>query len=584
MKTPIMKVCVLTVTALMAGISASFAQSIWTGADGSDWSNTLNWEGATLPGNGANIYFGAADSYTVDRDIPTDTNRPFQIIFTGDADAYTFEGNRISLNGTTAQQVVNYSGKTQTFTSGLQFGHWNSSIDTANGDIVVEQGIVGASLYTPVKRGIGTLTIYGADGVNAEGILRIYGGTLILDGYVQNFGGESQVIATPDNNLAIEIVGENSGTTTLTKTKLNLQAGSGAAAQIRLNANGGDGIQLSFTEEASALTRFAPATLNVDISSHAANSVSFASVDTSGATALTAGIFRWATVTDAVGTGFATMSGANFVRNTTTTLLTGGDATNTGTNYHVGDGTTTLSANRSTGSLTIHAGSGGTITGGNLTTGGLLVREGTGNYTIDSNLLPLTNSSQLYIHQYSTDGSLTLNGLIHNASTGVLTKAGPGTLVVGSSGEVRQSGITYVSGGRFVLDGKILRSTGVRVFDKATLAGGGEIGTEAPSAVTIYAGGTLEGDTSGALDITGTLDMESYSNFAMTLDYEGADYVTVSGMVAIDGDVDLKLSLAAAPVIDQIVLLLESDVSLAGTFATINGEVFGAGWNLLAGV
>lgn len=106
-------------------IAGMFAQAhavdgIWSGA-GSDnnWSTPENWVGNVVPAAGSVILFGAADSYSVNRDL-TSANRPNQIIFNEDAGAYVFSGNRLELtSGDNA--VINQSGTTQTFASGLEF-------------------------------------------------------------------------------------------------------------------------------------------------------------------------------------------------------------------------------------------------------------------------------------------------------------------------------------------------------------------------------------------------------------------------------------------------------------------------------
>lgn len=576
MNTNIMKSIALVALSLVFAGPATFAQSsTWSGGgSNSEWLNVDNWVGGVAPIATDIAYFGEGSAYTVNRDSTSTSAN--QLIFTQNAGVYTFTGNAPFRLAGTGLQVANYSSETQTFSAGLFFGTANSVINAAKGDIVVENGIHGGSNRVPSKHGIGTLTINGTSDVGLQ--FSLHAGAVVLDAAASQTFGTTTVAFQSANTLSLEITGAASGVTTVTRGALTVQAGGGVATQVRLNSNGGDEVALVFNAGTNALSRFAPSTLNVDLSSHAGNSVSFASVNPSTATAMTAGIFRWGTVTDTVGTGLATMSGTNFVRNTTTTLFTGADATVNTTNYHVGNGATTLSASRSTGSLTIHAEDGGTLSGAfDFQTGALLVQEGTKDYAINSNFLSPSNGTLLHIHQYSTDGTLVLNGDIYNEKgSGVLIKSGPGAVEVSSSGRLRTTGITHVQGGALLVNGEIERSSEVRVFHTATLEGAGSLGTVAASAVRIYGGGTLAGGTAGALAINGTLALDSYSNFAMTLNYAATDYVDVSGVVTLQDEVNLVLTLAAAPVLDLSVVLLEGS-AITGTFGSINGSQFGPG-------
>lgn len=569
---------VLGALCVMVALQSASAQPYrWTGSGANtNWSTPENWEGNAVPPSLSTLLFGVADSYTVNRDIGTSFSPlPNQMIFEADAEAYTFTGNRIRL-ANAGLQVVNLSGETQTFSSGLEMGNAAGIINTANGDIVVEGGISGGNNRVPQKHGIGTLSIRGVSNVQLQN--SIYAGTLSLDENAQSFGGVNNISFSPDNTAVYEINGATSGVTTVNKTVLTLNTGLGAGIGIRLNANGGDGVQLVFGGGTSALTWFGASgrgnTFHVDLSTSAGNGVSFASLNSNAALSAS-GIWGWATVKDTTATGFGTLVGGDMVRNTTSTAFDGSVVTDTATNYHVA-GSATLTANRSVGSLTIQSPSGGEMAGSFiLTTGGLLMQEGAADYMVSSSIWG--TSDRLYLHQYSTAGSLILSGAIQrDTPAGYVVKAGPGTVVVTEDGRLLQQGVTGIQGGRFVLDGQIEKSSEVNVYDGATLEGSGSIGTLSPSAVRIFGGGILAAETGGALDITGTLTLDAYAEYSMTLDYLGADFLEASSTITLNDAVNLSLVLAGEPILSEKVYLMKGS-DIVGNFATINGEAFGPG-------
>jgi len=550
---------------------AQAATLTWTGAEDSSWQNPNNWSSGVVPVAEDILYFGQTDQYLVNRNA---TTRPNQLIFSRDAGSYTFTGNTVDLTGTvpTVPTLVNYSYSTQVFDNGVGFYTANSVIDTARGDIVINGGIHGGNNRVPIKDGIGTLTINGSSNVTLA--VRIYAGTLVLDEYAGSYGSTT-ITFSPKNNSGLVIKGPSSGSVLIEKTNLTLNAAnttggpSGQAFFIRLDANGGDGVHLAFTGTFSPLSYNTGNTFHVDLSTSEGNRLTFASVTNNGALS-SSGILPWATVKDGSGIGFATYSDVDFVRNAALIEFNGGSATTSSSNYYL-DGSTVATANRALGSLTLKGEAGGSITGsGAITTGGILLEEGTGDYTV-SNHVYTTSSGRLYIHQYSEDGRLVFTGTVQNSETsGFLAKAGPGTVEIASTGVVTHQSNTYIQGGRFVVNGVVQQSAEIRVFDKATLEGGGSIGTLKPSSVRIFGGGTLAGTSHEALDITGTVTFDAYSHFAFTLDYTGSDFLSVSESITIDADVNLKLALAGNVELNDSILLMESGL-ISGQFTSVNG-------------
>ncbi len=233
------------------------------------------------------------------------------------------------------------------------------------------------------------------------------------------------------------------------------------------------------------------------------------------------------------------------------------------------------------------------------------MEQGTGNYTIDMRWTPVSAShSTRYIHQYSTDGTLTFNyGLTRGGANNTphLVKTGPGTVIFvegGATQALNHIGQTEIQGGRFVLNSVMGSTNYLRVRgEDSVLSGKGSIGGADVSgsprytAVQIFDGGTLEGDrhTEKALDITGSLLFLEDGNYQMALHANPQyDPLTVQGtttgsnptaaLVTLAGN--LELALEYAPVQNEWIVLLRTNGGINGTFDTINGNAFISG-NLL---
>lgn len=572
MKTNTMKKLAFAAFGLAVTSATSMAADYTWQGNGGDWSAGSNWQGDAAPtGAGHTLLFAGADQTSNNNDQLTSVSG---ITFDAEAGEFILTGTALTLDG----NITNNSTKEQTINLGLALnGHRIFNTQEKAGNTVISGAISGASRGL-VKNGLGTLTLSGNN--TYTGRTWIYGGTLVLDasgaGSITSshlrFGEGDGIGATLlPNTSTFVLQGGNS-------TINNLEIRNSAANTIKV----GTGANLTFT----AYNRGTAAnqTLHFDVSA-AGSSISFTTAPT-----LSVGKIERATVKDTTGkTSFATLgTGNTIVALTGTTHLSptlpgGNDQLNVFINSDINY--TTLWATNNTGtynSLTIqNAGtSEGSISGGRLDLRDILMQEDTGNFTIKNTQLSGVNP--LAIHQYSTSGILTIDAPIFNDNAAaVFTKTGPGTVVISESSSSTYTGATYLQGGRLELNGALLRTGSMTVFDGATLAGGGTLGSEANNtATTIRAGGTLGGTSSSALDITGTLMLESDSVFVSTLG-SGGDYVNVSGDITLQDNVTLNLTGTPADFNTRI-NLLASGTSISGSFyynnAALNdGDIFSSG-------
>ena len=345
-----------------------------------------------------------------------------------------------SLNGNGS---VSAAGSTVTLTIGNNGGSGSFSGTLING---------GGTLSL-TKIGLGTQTLNGPVASTYTGATTVAAGTLVLD--MSNMG-----TATPSNLISsssaltlgggtLRVLG--AGTATQTLGALTLGSGGGLAI-----ADQGGSTTLTLAS-LTALT--GGQTLNVDLSSGSGtNTLTFTSV----AGIPSSGPIGWATVTDATGTGFATLSGNNIVRYTgpTTALTSINSTASTGStdfttnpstdDYAGGTLTLTSTSPNATDSLNITAAAPGTLDlgGGNLTfTSGGLLMSGPSNYTIQNGQLG-ASGAELDINQTGA-GTLTVSAAISdngspNPAT-ILAKSGSGTLIL--TGANTYTGATNINGG-----------------------------------------------------------------------------------------------------------------------------------------
>ena len=357
-------------------------------------------------------------------------------------------GSTLNLDGTTPT-IASGAGNTATISANIT-GSAGLSKDNDNGTLI----LAGANSYTgnTVING-GTLVL----DMNAGGSLATTGALNM--GAVANSG--TFQVKGKDGIASSQTLGLLIGGVQATFGKIVLTAGAGVGSSVNLAL-----------DSSAAWTRSgAGFTLNVDTSG------GNATLAMSNATFLlqngivgsnSAGGSGWVTVTDAVGTGFATIDGAShMVRYTGATALPAG-ATLGATNYvtKVGDAaysgnTLTLTGARNANTLQLDSSGGsGILNLGGFTLGftnrGLLM-TGSNDYTIQTGQLGAA-AAEVIFHHYGT-GALTVNSTI-TSGAGRLTKDGPGLLIV--NGTNTYTGNTALNGGTLrITDGVGLPNTGV---------------------------------------------------------------------------------------------------------------------------
>lgn len=544
---------ILTGLALLAASAASSpaAEYTWTGGGGDDnWKTGANW-GGTAPGASQTLIFSGTTRLTPYNDNTSGWG-VYGIRFNAGAGAFTLSGNSIALSG----GVTNNSTSTQTLGLNMTTGG-HLIFDTAAGDIVSTKGIGGT--HSIRKEGLGSLTLKG-NNTWSGGVFHL-GGTLVYDYssggslpstgsfYFGTYGGGGKVLA---NTARLELT----GTTSASLPTMDAGTYTNAANMIKVGAG-----MTVIINSLGGMTSVA--TTNFDLTASGAN-ITFTT-----SPGLTYGVLPQGTVTDSVKTGFATVSSGTLQRFTAFDgPLDGGY--NIDKNYTLSGNQSIGAANKNT--VTITGGGSLAIAAGNtLLTKALLMEEGVSDFTM--NAVVRGASASLLIHQYSTDGVLILNERINDADVAYgLIKTGPGTVRIAGSSNSSYTGETFVQDGLLQVDGSLTKTAKVTVFDGAELSGAGAIGSSSnATALTIRAGAALSGTASAAMDITGTLTLDSKSTFTFTLGGNGTDSVQVSGSVTLASGANLQLSLNGAPTLDTPLYLLRSGNStITGSF-TYNG-------------
>lgn len=557
---------------LLAGVTLAFTTTAhavnrtWNGAGTDDlWSTDANWGGTAPAATGDSLFFAGSTRLTPTNTTVTSLNG---ITFNAGAGSFTLSGSTFILNG----NIANNSGVLQTIDNNMTLNsNGGRTIDTAQGDVIVN-GAIGQDSGSRVlkKTGTGTLTLAGAN-TFAGSMLFLQGKLLLTAGASFAAGGDFFLGAnsTPDalNQPGIlEARGAAAGTTTITVAKRLYLGRSTGNNQIIVNSNGGSGTTLSFSDFNRLTSVDSVPTLHIDLSS------SGSALSLVSAPALTGDIYRYVTVTDATKTGFATRdTGTGAVTRYTpvTTLVDG--AGNANTNYNT-SGIALTTATVQAGSVTITGTGSITGTSTRLSTTAILMEESVGDFTIDTDTLGL-GGAQLYIHQYSSAGTLVINSDLYATSDSVnnsMVKTGPGTLVFNGDA-THYTGVADVQGGTLQVHGSLAQMGYVQVRDGATLGGRGSIGTSG-TVINVWSGGTLDASNAlgaKALSLTGTLLLTSDATYQMDLVGSSFAALSVTGNVTLNGD--LKLTLNYTPVLNSEIDLMTSSGTISGTFATING-------------
>lgn len=560
MKIPIPKIRTFIIQILMGTCSLSVAADFtWNGGGADDnWTTGANW-GGVAPGAAQTLVFSGTN-----RPTPFNNNTAgwsvFGIRFQEDAGSFALSGNSITLTS----GVTNTSGNEQILDLGMTMSG-NLTFNTAVGDIVSNVGIGGTSILR--KEGLGTLTLKGTN-TWSGGVFHL-GGRVVYD---HTGGGTFPTTNTfyfgtytaPGLVLANTATLELKGTTSASLPTVNAGSYTNAANTITLDSN--------VTATISSMTFSGNATVNFDLTA-AGSGVNFTTTPS-----LNEGLILRATVSDSGGTDFATVTGGTLQRfSAFDGPLVGGFASTK--NYTLSGVNDIGAANIN--SVTITGAGSLSIAGSNgLWSRAVLMREGVGDFTFDS---VLRTTVPLFVHQYSTAGTLILNGRIHDVDgSSAFNKTGPGAVQIGASSSSSYTGATNIQGGLFQLDGHLTRTATVTVFDGATLAGGGTLGATDPTALSIRAGGELAGASLASLDITGSLSFESRSDFVFTLDFAGGDFLNITGAVTLQDQVNLQLTLNGAPTPDEDRYLLRSTGGITGNFVyngtvMTNGTAFSVG-------
>jgi autotransporter-associated beta strand protein len=374
----------------------------------------------------------------------------------------------------------------------------NGASTTFGGVISDMTGTNAAAIGSLNKVGSGTLTLTGTN--TYTGTTTVSAGTLRVDA---NQGG-SILTSLPLilSGGTFSALGKSGAVTNLTVGGLTLNAGTGSGFAI----DGGNSTSTTMNIS-GPISATAPGT-SLDIST-ATSGTTTASVTTTQAN------------TNGILSGRITFNGTDFAANGATPgtspigaptysaiSTSGGTDTN---NSLVTDSATLGAGTTTTNSLKVtdtQAGQSLNVGGGNtlsLTSGGLLF-TGANDYTIAGGTLTsgMANPSDLIVHQYGS-GTLTINSTIADGNgTSTLTKAGPGTLVLG--GANTYTGITYVNNGTLALTGTNASSSYLVNNSTLSLRNAGSISS---GGVTLSGSGVLNETTANALSGTATVTLSS---------------------------------------------------------------------------
>ena len=437
------------------------------------------------------------------------------------------------------------------------------------------------------KAGTGTQILTGAS--TYTGATIINGGTLQLDftalGTPTNMLAATSPLTLGGGNLSLK--GSATGSTAQTFGNFATTANTGSI--ITIIPNGGTSTTLTL---GNAWTRGAGSSLLIDYSSPTTGTAQVVTAGVTTGATLTGGLYGWALVKDSNGvTGFATRSAAVGTQAITryddatlaTTLADNSNVaatnfTTLGSTYTSGtlawsNGITTRSVN----SLTLDTtNSGGVLEMGaaanvlTITSGGVLFK-GANNLTLQGGQLGAT-TAEVIVHQTSASGTLTIASIIGQptGTPGVLTKDGPGTLVLTGSSNSSAAATWNLNGGILQISGSNnLGGQTLNVSNNATL--------EATSAgfdlnrtlAFVGSGGALQVDA-------GTLTESKNVSTASNLTIQGAGNLAVSGIIS--GAGGLTLASSGTTTLSGVNTFTGSVTLNAGTLvATTSASALGAG-------
>jgi autotransporter-associated beta strand protein len=460
------------------------AQTTW-GNTGTEWTSGASWVGGAAPANS----IGTVGNTAVFSNLAVGFNnvnlssdrRIYGVLFSAEANAYTFTGSSLAING--AYGITNSSANVQTFSNKVMNASSNTTYGsyTAGGSLVFVGGI---DLTDSGSANSRTLTLGGS-------------GDITVSGSIAN-GGTATAGAVIITNTALTTLSGNNtyGGATTVNSGATLRLGSATALGATnggTTVNAGGQLQLSggITVDGEALSLVGgggsvASLLNVSGNNFYNGTISFSTTNVridSAAGTLVLGSFA---------TGNAlTGSRSLFVGGSGNTIFNGtitGSSSSTITKD--GSGILTLS------NTWISASSGGTVVADGTLRLGI-------NQAITNNLRVTGSGATLDLGEYSTTvGAVTLsNGTITGTTgiltgtsyavengtisailggTGSLTKSGSGTVTL--SGANTYSGTTTIGAGTLRLNGTNALATSGSIFGSTAasnnstleLAGGGD--------------------------------------------------------------------------------------------------------------
>ncbi len=540
-----LRLCTALVSLTVVAPATASAQSTWTGASNSDFSNGGNWDTAPAAP-------GANDAAIIQSGTP---------IASGSAEVKSLDvsGGTLKVGGD-----LTASGGTKVFDMGrLEVSTGGELIS----DVALTGGYLGVSgtLTGDVDTSGGTFI---NDGTIA-GEANIKGGTLTNNGTLRDLNITAGGIVT--NNSAAKVTGQtNVGNGTLTSNGTLGAVNVGAAGTFTNNTGGKAGA----VTNAGTISNSGTVILLIN---NAGSFTNNAGGVVTGTTTVTGG-----TVANNAALGAVEVtSGGTFTNNTGSSA---GAVTNAGTSSN--SGTVILLVNTA-GSFTNNFG--GTVTGKTMVSGGTVTNNATlnvvevgsggnfsnntgatagavtnaGNASNAGTIASLTNTAGSFTNNAGgritgttqvTGGTVTNNFVVTDvdvaaaahfvnnlgATTGAVTNAGTasngGTVAsfTNTAGTFSNSGTitgsTTISGGTLINDGTITGS--VAIYTGGILAGTGDIG-----GLTVGAGGILSpGPGFATITVNGNVTFETGSTFRVETDPSGlADRLNATGAVTING-------------------------------------------------
>ncbi|MCY2931230.1 MAG: family 20 glycosylhydrolase [Planctomycetota bacterium] len=497
------------------GMSLPSWESIWSGGVSGSWNAAGNWGVGGVPWDGDALTFSAGAGNKANANDISGILLTHVGLVTFKEGGFNVTGSSLELDagissaGSNTWAVPSTLSAPQAFRSLSGTLSLTSTVDNngydltvgGNGDTNVSGTISGAGGL--IKTGRGTATLTGANGYS--GATTVKAGTLLLD-YASHTSVLNSASALVMGGGTLSVKGKSSGATT--QALGNLTVGAGGSA-IALNANGGSSTTLTLgTIDAStvggSLAITTTGTVAVKTATNKTNGVYGGRITYNN---------DWATSSGSSPYTLAAYSSYTSMTNTSSSATT--NYIQTGSRTRTANGSAyTLKLDTSGTGQSLNLGATRTLT---LSGSGLLF-VGAQDYSVAAGTLKGSSGGDLVVHQRGS-GVLTISSVIaNNSSATALTKAGPGTLVLGTSN-------TYT--GQSYLNGGVL-----------SISANNNLGAAATGAAVNFGGGTLRATAAVTLDNAGSNARPVVLGAAGgTVSLVGsAAALTVSGAISGEGD------------------------------------------------